>query len=152
MNDAEDLKHISKFLSKQHLLALCAAADGDIWSANCFYVADISTMTLFFMSELKTLHGTLMHKNPHVVGTIAPQPKTIALIKGIQYRGEAFILTGEAETAARSLYCKDFPIAATMKAPVWALKLNQIKMTDNTLGFGKKLMWQREQGDDSAVR
>ncbi|MGC6388084.1 YhbP family protein [Ewingella sp. S1.OA.A_B6] len=144
MNDADDVKHIGKFLGKHHVLALCATADGDMWSANCFYVADISTMTLYFMSELKTLHGTLMHKNPQVVGTIAPAPKTIALIKGIQYRGDALILTGEEETAARYLYCQHFPIAATMKAPVWALKLNQIKMTDNTLGFGKKLFWTRE--------
>jgi len=31
-----------------------------------------------------------------------------------------------------------------MKAPVWGLKLNHIKMTDNALGFGKKLLWDRE--------
>jgi len=31
-----------------------------------------------------------------------------------------------------------------MKAPVWALTLTEIKMTDNALGFGKKLMWSRE--------
>lgn len=146
MNDAGDLKHIGKFLAKNHVLALCAAADGEMWSANCFYVADTATMTLYFMTELKTLHGTLMHKNPHIVGTIAPQPKTIALIKGIQYRGEAFILTGDEETKARHLYCQHFPIAVAMKAPVWVLKLTEIKMTDNTLGFGKKLMWSREPG------
>ncbi|WP_459177177.1 YhbP family protein [Ewingella americana] len=144
MNDADDLQHIGKFLGKNHLLALCAAADGEMWSANCFYVADVSSMTLYFMTELKTLHGTLMQQNPKVVGTIAPQPKTIALIKGIQYRGEAFILTGDEDITARHLYCKHFPIAIAMKAPIWALKLNNIKMTDNTLGFGKKLFWTRE--------
>lgn len=143
MNDAGDVKHISKFLAKNHVLALCAADGDDMWSANCFYVADISTMTLYFMTELKTRHGTLMHKNPRIVGTIAPQPKTIALIKGIQYRGEALILTGEKEVEARHLYCKHFPVAVVMKAPVWALKLSEIKMTDNALGFGKKLMWSR---------
>ncbi len=144
MNEAGDLKHISHFLGKNHVLALCAAADGEMWSANCFYVADTSHMTLFFMTELKTLHGTLMQKSPLVVGTIAPHPKTIALIKGIQYRGEAFMLTDEEEVRARHLYCQHFPIAVAMKAPVWALRLNEIKMTDNTLGFGKKLIWTRE--------
>ncbi len=144
MNDAGDVKHISQFLAKNHVLALCAAAEGNMWSANCFYVADTAAMTLYFMTELKTLHGTLMHKNPQVVGTISPQPKTIALIKGIQYRGEALILTGEEETEARHLYCQRFPVAVAMKAPVWALTLTEIKMTDNALGFGKKLMWSRE--------
>lgn len=147
MYNPDDLKHILKFLTKNHVLALCAAADGEMWSANCFYVTDAETLSLYFMTELKTLHGTLMAKSPQVVGTIAPQPKTIALIKGIQYRGEATILSGEEESHARRLYCKHFPVAIAMKAPVWALKLNSIKMTDNALGFGKKLLWDRALSD-----
>lgn len=146
MTDAGDVQHISTFLSENHVLALCAFADGEMWSANCFYVADTDAMTLFFMTELKTRHGTLMHKNPHVVGTIAPQPESIALIRGIQYRGEAVILAGEQEQAARQQYCQQFPIASSMNAPIWALTLNEIKMTDNQLGFGTKLKWHRGEG------
>jgi len=147
MNNPDDLKHILKFLNKNHVLALCAVADGEMWSANCFYVTDSENLSLYFMTELKTLHGTLMAKSPQVVGTIAPHPKTIALIKGIQYRGEATVLTGEEEHLARALYCTHFPIAVAMKAPVWRLKLNHIKMTDNALGFGKKLLWDRVVSD-----
>src|SRR5476649_1931970 len=110
MTDAGDVKHISTFLSDNHLLALCVLAEGDMWSANCFYVADTQTMTLFFMTELKTLHGAMMAKNPQVVGTIAPQPESIALIRGVQYRGEALILSGDEEQAARQRYCQQFPI------------------------------------------
>ncbi|MCC3704924.1 YhbP family protein [Rouxiella badensis] len=144
MNDPDDVKLISRYLSKNHVLALCAHAEGDIWSANCFYVTDVERMCLYFMTELKTRHGSLMHKNPQVVGTIATQPKTIALIKGIQYSGTATLLEGEEDKVGRALYCKHFPVAIAMKAPVWQLQLNEIKMTDNTLGFGKKLMWKRE--------
>ena len=144
MNNPDDLKHILKFLNKQHVLALCAVADGEMWSANCFYVTDTESMTLYFMTEMKTLHGTLMAKSQHIVGTFATHPKTIALIKGIQYRGEATVLSGEEEAHARHLYCRHFPVAIAMKAPVWGLKLNHIKMTDNALGFGKKLLWDRE--------
>ncbi|AVF36017.1 YhbP family protein [Rahnella sikkimica] len=147
MNNPDDLKHILKFLTKNHVLALCAAADGEMWSANCFYVTDAENLSLYFMTELKTLHGTLMAKSPPVVGTVAPHPKTIALIKGIQYRGDATILSGEEESHARRLYCQHFPVAIAMKAPVWALKLNSIKMTDNALGFGKKLLWERALSD-----
>ncbi|MBU9812518.1 hypothetical protein J1785_22645 [Rahnella sp. SL6] len=145
MNNPDDLQHILKFLKKNHVLALCATADGEVWSANCFYVTDEGSMTLYFMTELKTLHGSLMSRSPHIVGTIAPPPKSIALIKGIQYRGEATVLNGEEESRARSQYCKRFPVAIAMKAPVWALRLSHIKMTDNALGFGKKLVWDREE-------
>ncbi len=143
MNDPDDLKIIRRYLNKNHVLALCAHAEGDIWSANCFYVSDVERMCLYFMTELKTRHGALMQKNPHIVGTIATQPKTVALIKGIQYRGRAVILDGDAETSARTLYCKHFPVAVAMKAPIWQLQLDEVKMTDNALGFGKKLLWQR---------
>lgn len=148
MNNADDLKHILKFLKKNHVLALCAAADGEMWSANCFYVTDSDSLSLYFMTEMKTLHATLMAKSPQVVGTIAPHPKTIALITGIQYRGEATVLTGEEERHARQVYCTHFPVAIAMKAPVWRLTLNHIKMTDNTLGFGKKLLWSRGISDN----
>ncbi|VEI62926.1 Uncharacterized protein conserved in bacteria [Serratia fonticola] len=30
-----------------------------------------------------------------------------------------------------------------MKAPIWQIALQEVKMTDNTLGFGKKLHWAR---------
>lgn len=143
MTDADDIKHISTFLNDNHLLALCALDEGEMWSANCFYVADTDAMTLYFMTELKTQHGRMMHKDPQVVGTIATQPESIALIRGIQYRGEAVILSGEQEQAARQRYCQQFPIAVSMPAPIWALKLNEIKMTDNQPAFGTKLRWQR---------
>ena len=36
-----------------------------------------------------------------------------------------------------------FPVAAALKAPVWEIRLDELKFTDNTLGFGKKLHWLR---------
>lgn len=149
MNNANDVEIIRRFLEENHVLALCAHADGQLWSANCFYVTDVTNaeaMSLYFMTEMKTLHGTLMTKNPEIVGTIATQPENIALIRGIQYRGQATVLEGNADENARALYCQQFPIAAKMKAPVWQLRLDEIKMTDNTLGFGTKLLWSRKAG------
>ena len=71
------------------------------------------------------------------------EAKSIALIRGVQYRAEAVLLSGEEAEAARARYCKRFPIAGAMKASVWRLDLHEVKMTDNTLGFGKKLHWAR---------
>ena len=146
MNNANDVEIIRRFLEENHVLALCAHADGQLWSANCFYVTDAEAMCLYFMTELKTLHGALMAKNPEIVGTIATQPENIALIRGIQYRGQAIVLEGSADENARALYCQQFLIAAKMKAPVWQLRFDDIKMTDNTLGFGTKLFWTRKEG------
>lgn len=140
----DDKAVIEQYLKKYHVLTLCAAAEGDLWCANCFYVVEPDQMALLLMTELKTRHGTLMAKQPRVSGTIAAQPKTVALIKGIQYSGRVIQLTGDEEQAGRALYCKQFPVARAMPSPLWRLSLDAIKMTDNTLGFGKKIHWQRE--------
>jgi uncharacterized protein YhbP (UPF0306 family) len=143
LNTTEEQQQIAHFLSKQHVLTLCAGNGMDMWCANCFYVFDAERMALWLMTETHTRHGELMLQNSRVVGTIAPKPKTIALIRGVQYRAEAVMLSGDEERLARARYCKRFPVAKVMKAPVWQLSLQEVKMTDNTLGFGKKLHWTR---------
>ncbi|MEP9306264.1 hypothetical protein ABKH70_26945, partial [Klebsiella pneumoniae] len=34
--------------------------------------------------------------------------------------------------------------------PVWELRSDEIKFTDNPLGFGKKLHWRRDAGAEQA--
>lgn len=143
MNQTEDQLHIIRFLTKQHVLTLCAGNGLEMWCANCFYVFDAERMALWLMTEPHTRHGGLMQQNGQVVGTVAPQPKTIALIKGVQYAGEITLLEGDEALLARASYCKRFPVAKVMKAPLWQIVLQEVKMTDNTLGFGKKLQWVR---------
>lgn len=144
VSNPDDLLGISRFLRQQHVLTLCAGSGMDMWCANCFYVFDETQMALFIMTEKHTRHGELMQINSQVVGTIATQPRTVALIKGIQYRAEISELTGDAEHRARQLYCRRFPVAKVVSAPLWQLNLLEIKMTNNTLGFGKKLYWQQD--------
>ena len=38
----------------------------------------------------------------------------------------------------------------TVAAPVWEIRLDEIKFTDNTLGFGKKMIWLRNSGTEQA--
>ncbi|MDX7998593.1 hypothetical protein FE394_05160 [Xenorhabdus sp. Reich] len=134
---------IKQYLTKQHVLTLCTSSTQDLWCASCFYVFDSDSMAFWFMTEVNTRHGQMMQKNPIVAGTVAGQIHNVTEIKGIQFRGEVILLTGEAETVARERYCHHFPIALTAKSPIWQLNLNKIKMVDNTLGFGTKLLWQR---------
>jgi uncharacterized protein YhbP (UPF0306 family) len=47
------------------------------------------------------------------------------------------------EAAMRARYVNRFPIARMLRAPVWEIRPDELKFTDNTLGFGTKLHWLR---------
>ena len=42
----------------------------------------------------------------------------------------------------KKLYFKAFPYAIAMNPALWQIKIDYFKMTDNKLGFGKKIIWQ----------
>ncbi|MFJ5160680.1 YhbP family protein [Pantoea sp. NPDC088449] len=138
-----DLSHLIRYVKKQHVLSLCATSGDESWCANCFYVFDETSMAFWLMTELETRHGQLMQMNPRIAGTINGQPKSVLLIKGVQYRGQITQLSGEREAIARRAYQKRFPVAKKVTAPLWEITLDEVKMTDNALGFGKKIIWTR---------
>ena len=90
-----DHSHLIRYL-KNSTCCRCAS-DGDaLWCANCFYVFDEARMAFWLMTEADTRHGALMARHPRVAGTVNGQPKTVLLIKGVQYRGR-IQLTDEAQ-------------------------------------------------------
>ncbi|WP_218058712.1 MULTISPECIES: hypothetical protein [unclassified Gilliamella] len=99
---------------------------------------------MYLLSELKTEHAKAMLKLPQVAGTISVTPKTIAQIQGIQFQAKATQLQKEQAKQAYALYYRAFPFARMIKAPIWELQLQYIKMTNNLLGFGCKIYWQKE--------
>ena len=136
-----DTKHICDFITNNHLLTLCANSHSDLWCASCYYIFDPKKMSLFIMTNEDSHHSQLMILNKNIVGTIAPQPKNIIEIKGIQFKGYIEkIVDKDAELTSR-LYYHKFPSAKFITAPIWEIKLTMIKMTDNSLGFGQKLFW-----------
>ncbi|WP_275555879.1 YhbP family protein [Mixta sp. Marseille-Q2659] len=140
-----DVSAIIRYLKKQHVLSLCCRDEETFWCANCFYAFDEARMVFWIMTEANTRHGALMTQQPQVAGTVSGQTKTVMLIKGIQYRGEARLLNGEEDKQARAAYCQRFPVARAVSAPLWEIRLDEVKMTDNTLGFGKKNQWLRDE-------
>lgn len=102
-------------------------------------------MVFWIMTEPDTRHGELMVQNPQVAGTVNGQPRSVLLIKGVQYRGHVKQLEETTEQIARAAYQKRFPVSRKVSAPLWEIVLDEVKMTDNALGFGKKIAWQREQ-------
>lgn len=100
-------------------------------------------MCLFLLSEQETQHAQMILRNPKVSGTVAGQPRIVARIQGLQFSGICHVLEGEESKAARKLYLRRFPVALASRAPLWALKINKAKLTDNRLGFGSKILWER---------
>ncbi|PWC10971.1 YhbP family protein [Brenneria corticis] len=150
METENDLKAISRYLKKLHVLTLCVGDNSDLWCASCFYTYDEQQVAFYLMTEPHTRHGELMSRQPRVAGAVSGQPKSVLLIKGVQFRAQAELLQGEDERQARARYNARFPVARASGAPVWRLRLTELKMTDNALGFGKKRYWQRT-GHDAMI-
>jgi hypothetical protein len=131
---------IRKFISKHHLLSLATFGDS-LWCCSAFYAFDIDAVTFIIASDEQTLHIQNTKKNICVAGTIAQETKVVGKIQGIQFTGEISHVTDEKE---RGLYLDKFPYAKVMNPTLWKIDLKAIKMTDNTLGFGKKLIWNLE--------
>ncbi|WGO83832.1 YhbP family protein [Arsenophonus apicola] len=142
--DQPSLTIMQQYLSRQHVFSLFTSFQSDSWPAICFYIFKAQTMSLYFLTETTTRHGELMLKNPIVAGTICCQSKTVANIQGIQFIGKVHSLTGRQEHQARQNYNRRFPVAMAASIPIWQLSLQQIKMVNNKLGFGTKLIWHRD--------
>ena len=146
----ETLAAINRWLAKQHVVTWCVCKDEEMWCANAFYYYDPERVAFYVMSEDKTRHAQMTGQQAKVAGTVNGQPKTVALIRGVQFKGKIRRLAGEEEAAMRKRYVSRFPVARMLSAPVWEIRPDEIKFTDNTLGFGKKLHWLRESGAEQA--
>lgn len=141
----ETLAAISRWLAKQHVVTWCVHQEGELWCANAFYYYDPDRVAFYLLSEEKTRHAQMSGPKAPVAGTVNGQPKNVALIRGIQFKGEIRRLEGEESTLMRNRYTRRFPMALAMSAPVWEIRLDELKFTDNTLGFGKKIHWLRQE-------
>ena len=131
---------IGRFIEKHHLLSLATFGDS-LWCCSAFYAYDCDAKALIIASDEETMHMQNTKKNTRVAGTIAQETKVVGKIQGIQFAGEISAVNNEKEAI---LYLKRFPYARAMNPTLWKIELDGIKMTDNTLGFGKKLIWNRE--------
>lgn len=141
----ETLAAISRWLAKQHVVTWCVHQEGELWCANAFYLYDPERVAFYLLSEDKTRHAQMSGPQAPVAGTVNGQPKNVALIRGVQFKGEIRRLEGEESDVMRRRYTRRFPVAIAMPAPVWEIRLDELKFTDNTLGFGKKFHWLRQE-------
>ena len=135
-------KKIIRFFRKHHVLTISTSVNNEPWCANCFYVYLEEENALVFTTGIETRHGKEFAKNAHVAGSVVLETMVIGKIRGIQFQGIVSEPEGEMISKAKWAYLKRFPPAALMDTHLLVVKLTLIKMTDNRMGFGKKLIWQ----------
>ena len=134
-------KRIIDFIKEHHLLTLSTSKENIPYCSNMFYVYNKENHSLIFSSDIKTKHAKDFIENPNVAASIALETKDVEKIQGVQLSGTISELKGEEFNNATKQYLKEFSYAEKMKLHLWEMKLTFIKMTDNKLGFGKKIIW-----------
>jgi uncharacterized protein YhbP (UPF0306 family) len=131
-----------KFIRKHHVLTLATVnGEGMPYVANCFYAYDAKRNMLVFTSDTTTRHGAEMAANGRVAISIVLETRVVGRVQGLQIVGTA----ERGDDEARRSYIKRFPYAAAAPLELWMVRPSMMKLTDNTLGFGKKLIWQSEE-------
>ena len=130
-------ERIARFLGRHHVLTLATAADGTPYCANAFYAYDKGRNRLVFTSDLSTRHAREMLAERRVAASVVLETRIVGKVQGLQLCGT--VARGDEEDKRR--YLHRFPYAALAELTLWALVPDYLKFTDNTLGFGKKLIW-----------
>jgi len=134
-------QRIIKFFRRHHILTVATSVNNEPWCANCFYIYLKDENALVFTTDRNTRHGQDFLKNKVVAGSVVLETRIIGKIRGIQFQGIVSEPEGKLLETANDAYMKRFPVAILMDTHLWIVHLTHIKMTDNRLGFGKKLLW-----------
>lgn len=137
-------KRITSFINRHHVLTLATCNNNRTWCSSCFYVYDSHNASIIFTSDIDTQHAIEAIKNPIVAGNIVLETKAIGKIQGAQLTGTLQKTEGDLHKKSKLLYLKKFPFAILANTDMWVLEIETIKLTDNRLGFGKKLYWNRK--------
>lgn len=137
-------KRIVDFIHEHHVLTLATSNNNEAWVANCFYTYLEDENCFVFTSDDQTKHVQDVLENNEVAGSVVLETKTVGKIRGIQFKGIMEKPGKAIESKVKKAYLKKFPYAVLMKTSLWIVKLQYVKMTDNRLGFGKKLIWESD--------
>jgi uncharacterized protein YhbP (UPF0306 family) len=137
-------KIIVDFIEKQKTASVCCLdEENNPYCFSIFYVFDKAERRLHFKSSGSSNHARYLLQNKRVAGTILPDKLNMLAIRGLQFTG-SIVESIAAHHHATIEYHKKIPLALAMAGEVWTIQLETIKMTDNTIGLGKKIHWQRE--------
>jgi uncharacterized protein len=137
---SEKLDKIVSFIDKHHVMSLATATGDEVSACSLFYAYEKEKKCFVVASSDETLHIQQINQNPKVAGNIVLETKTVGKIQGLQFKGLFSALEDE---DLKKIYFKAFPHAKMMKPKLWQIDVDYFKLTDNRLGFGKKIIWQK---------
>ncbi len=137
-------KRIVSFLQAQTVLTMATSADNIPYCAACFYAYSEKHNCLVFKSSSDTAHIVQGLNNRRVAGSVLPDKLITGKVKGVQFAGNFTMAEGDLQSDLQKEYYKRYPFALAMGGDLWVIELSWIKFTDNTLGFGKKVVWEAE--------
>ena len=144
MERVELHKRIKTLLRRHHLLSIATVSERGPWCASCFYTWDEENNSLVVTTDPATRHGSEFLANPSVAGTIALETWRVGRIRGIQFTGTISEPSGDDLNRAKRIYLRRFPYAVLADIHLWIIVPDHIKLTDNRLGFGKKIIWNQQ--------
>jgi uncharacterized protein YhbP (UPF0306 family) len=134
------------YLRRHAVMTLATTGPDGAAAAAVFYACDGAS--LYFLSAPGTLHARNLAADPRVAATIQDDVEDWSAIRGVQLRGQALQLEGDAEAQAKRCYAGRFPalfdpatcppqIAAALPRIRWyRLDVSEWRLIDNSLGFG----------------
>lgn len=135
-------KRIIAFLRKHHVLTLATCRGERPHCSNIFYALDAERGRFIFASDDTTRHAQEALESSFVAASVVLETRIVGNIKGVQIEG---IMRRSEDDSDKVLYFKRFPYAMAMKLSLWTLEATYCKFTDNTLGFGTKLIWRADE-------
>jgi len=134
---SDDLEKIVAFIDKHHVLSLATSYDNELSVCSLFYCYDKLTNSFIVASNDETTHINHIKKNRNIAANILLETKEVSKIQGLQLRGEFLELQNK---TLQKLYFEKFPCAINKVKKFWSIEVNYFKMTDNSLGFAKKII------------
>lgn len=139
-------KAIIDFINENQVASICCIDEHNIPHCfHCFYAFDEKNYLLFFKSSRSTIHSKLLTENSNIAGSILPEKLNFMALKGIQLSGRVIYDASSMKLDPGTFYHKKFPLAFAKAGDVWCIELLKLKMSDNTILFGKKINWERNQ-------
>lgn len=132
-------KRIIAFLQRHHVLTLATCTNERAYCSNIFYALDAQQGRFIFASDDATRHVQEALENSFVAASVVLETRIVGRVKGVQIEG---IMRRSECDSDKVLYLRRFPYAMAMKLSLWTLEPSFMKFTDNTLGFGTKIIWQ----------
>ncbi len=137
-------QRIIDFINEHHVLTICTANQSIPWCANCFYVWLDTIQAFVFTGDETTRHIIDSTAHSFIAGSIVLETRTVGKIRGLQFQAEITKAENELYKTCKKAYIAKYPYAVLSKTSLWIVKPKFLKMTDNRLGFGKKLYWGKE--------